>query len=286
MGFDYSHPVYRAARAKAIKRSGGVCQLCGQRDATEAHHWAINYPAEVDTTANDLTALCAICHEIATTIRRFHGDVWNFKAKFQETIAECFTSSESKGFPPSSCTARPESTRYSPSTSRRRRSPESAAATGPQPTTPGSGNSKPSGPSGSIPTTGLPSRPAALRAVIETGARKLKQGPQVREGLVVTDTSFEYDETRYGSTLAKLSKSTQYTVPVVVQRNRIMRTRAMFDLPWAVEFWVDGDDELVSAEQLESWLDIGGRRIGLGDWRPEKSGQFGRFKMVSMVHNV
>ena len=27
--------------------------------------------------------------------------------------------------------------------------------------------------------------PAALRAVIETGARKLKQGPQVREGLIV-----------------------------------------------------------------------------------------------------
>ena len=121
---------------------------------------------------------------------------------------------------------------------------------------------------------------AAIRAVIETGARKLKQGPQVREGLVITETSFEYDEAKYGKTLAKLSKSTQFTISVVVQRSRIMRTRAMFELPWACEFEIDGDDELVSQEHLERWLDIAGRRIGLGDWRPEKSGTYGRFKLV------
>ena len=121
---------------------------------------------------------------------------------------------------------------------------------------------------------------AAIRAVIETGARKLKQGPMVREGLVVTETAFEYDEGKYGGTLAELAKTTQYSVPVVVQRNRIMRTRAMFDLPWACEFELDGDDELVSTEHLERWLDIAGRRIGLGDWRPEKSGTFGRFRLV------
>ena len=122
---------------------------------------------------------------------------------------------------------------------------------------------------------------AALRSVIETGARKLKQGPQVREGLMVTGTTFEYDEARYGKTLKRLSKSAQYTVSVVVQRNRILRTRAMFDLPWACEFTVDGDDELVSTEHLERWLDIAGRRIGIGDWRPEKSGTYGRFKLAA-----
>ena len=122
---------------------------------------------------------------------------------------------------------------------------------------------------------------AALRSVIETGARKLKQGPQVREGLMVTGTTFEYDEARYGKTLKKLSKSVQHTVSVVVQRSRILRTRAMFDLPWACEFEIDGDDELVSTEHLERWLDIAGRRIGIGDWRPEKSGTYGRFKLAA-----
>ena len=130
---------------------------------------------------------------------------------------------------------------------------------------------------------GQPTIPAsAVRSVIETGARKLKMGPQVREGLIVTDTEFEYDEATYGTTLDELAKSTQHTVPVVLQRNRILRTRAKFDLPWACEFAVDGDDELVSTEHLGRWLDIAGRRIGLGDWRPEKSGVYGRFAMASI----
>ena len=34
---------------------------------------------------------------------------------------------------------------------------------------------------------------------------------------------------------------------------------------------------------LEKWLDIGGQRIGLGDWRPGKSGgDYGRFELVSI----
>ena len=123
---------------------------------------------------------------------------------------------------------------------------------------------------------------AALRAVLETGARKLKQGPQVREGLVVTSASFDYNKERYGVDLDVLQKSVQFTTSVVVQRNRVIRTRAKFDLPWSCTFDVDVDDELVDESKLRQWLDIGGRRIGLGDWRPEKSGEFGRFKLVSI----
>ena len=126
---------------------------------------------------------------------------------------------------------------------------------------------------------GRPTLPAAaLRAVIETGARKSKQGPQVREGLVVESVeAFNYDAGRYGTTVEELGKSTQFTVPVVVQRARILRTRAMFELPWSVVCTVDADDELIDQQQLTGWLDVAGRRIGLCDWRPEKSGQYGRF---------
>ena len=122
----------------------------------------------------------------------------------------------------------------------------------------------------------------AIRSVIETGARKLKQGPQVREGLAVIDTSFTYDVRVYGESLDELSKTCQFTVPVVVQRSRVLRTRAKFDVPWACDFTLSVDDELVQREWLERWLDIGGRRIGLGDWRPEKSGQYGRFTVSSI----
>ena len=46
---------------------------------------------------------------------------------------------------------------------------------------------------------GKPSLPAAaLRAMIEAGARKLKKGTLVREGLLVERVSFGYDVGRYG----------------------------------------------------------------------------------------
>ena len=119
---------------------------------------------------------------------------------------------------------------------------------------------------------------SAFRSCIETAARKLKQGTQVREGLVVlSDGLLQYDEARYGKTLAELCNTTQFTVPVVVQRARLLRTRPLFEPPWSATFRIDVDTELVDKTQLETWLDIAGRRIGLGDWRPEKSGMYGTF---------
>ena len=119
--------------------------------------------------------------------------------------------------------------------------------------------------------------PTAIRAAIEAGARKRKQGPQVRGGLMVLSTSFKYDQETYGTCIEELGRSTQYTVPVVVNRSRILRTRAKFDPEWSCTFEVDVDDEQIDLGQLLEWLDIAGRQIGLGDWRPEKSGMFGRF---------
>ena len=132
---------------------------------------------------------------------------------------------------------------------------------------------------------GKPTLPeAALRAMIEASARKVKQGPQVREGLLIEWVSFCYDAERYGETLEKLVQTTQFTVPVVVYGKRIPRTRARFDCPWLVVGVADVDEELVDKTQLTAWLAVGGRRIGLGDWRPEKQGGvFGRFDVEDVI---
>ena len=126
---------------------------------------------------------------------------------------------------------------------------------------------------------GEPTLPeAALRAMIEAAARKLKQGPQVREGLLIEQVAFSYDVKRYGDELDKLALTTQFTVPAVLSGRRFPRTRAKFDCPWSVVGVADVDEELVDRAQLTAWLALGGRRIGLGDWRPEKKGGvFGRF---------
>lgn len=127
--------------------------------------------------------------------------------------------------------------------------------------------------------------PAAIRKVIENAARKLKDGPQVREGLLVMpDVEFKWDE-KLGKTLKKLSKTVQFTVPVVRNRgNRVLATRAKFD-EWSVAFTVEVDEELVDQGKLVKWLDIAGRRIGLGDWRPHLGGTYGRF-IVESVREV
>ena len=53
--------------------------------------------------------------------------------------------------------------------------------------------------------------------------------------------------------------------------------------PWLVVGVADVDEELVDKTQLTAWLAVGGRRIGLGDWRPEKSGVFGRFDVAGVI---
>ena len=119
----------------------------------------------------------------------------------------------------------------------------------------------------------------AFRTAIETAAKKYKQGSNVREGLTVLGAEFVYDTERYGSTLAELGQTTQFVTGVVVQRSRVLRTRAKFDLPWQATFLLDIDPDLVDEQKLAAWCEIAGQRIGIGDWRPEKSGHYGRFSV-------
>ena len=130
---------------------------------------------------------------------------------------------------------------------------------------------------------GRPTIPtSAIRSCIEQAARKSKEGPSVREGLCIVSSEFIYDVKRYGETLDEIIKNCQHQAKVSVGRSSITRTRAEFDLPWSASFIADIDEELVDKNKLEKWLDIAGRRIGIGDWRPAKSGVHGRFECVSI----
>ena len=277
-------PNYRLARSKAFARSGGLCQACGLAQATEAHHW--RYVCDEEVTSDDLTAVCGVCHLMLTTLRRqiLRGaNRFELQHKIEEAIAECSTESQSVGLVQSSITTgQPGLTTRSPVS---REIAAIAAKRGGNRTEADEDRLRELECQRAlwIDEGGAPTIPAtAIRATIEGGARKRKQGPQVRGGLVVLNTCFEYDMDRYGETIDELGKQAQFVVPVVVQRNRILRTRAKFDPPWSCTFEVDVDEELVDKSQLLEWLGIAGRQIGLGDWRPEKSGTFGRFNVSSI----
>ena len=89
MAYNYRHPQYLRSRRESLDRSSGICQFCGQREATDVHHWATEYGPEEEVTPEDLTALCQPCHEFATEMRRFvrvGGSIHQFRRAFSAAM--------------------------------------------------------------------------------------------------------------------------------------------------------------------------------------------------------
>jgi hypothetical protein len=61
-----------------------------------------------------------------------------------------------------------------------------------------------------------------------------------------------------------------------------IRYRAEF-LEWKAELIVEYNARAVSAEQVFNLLSVAGFSVGIGDWRPEKNGSHGRFKVVGQA---
>lgn len=69
-------------------------------------------------------------------------------------------------------------------------------------------------------------------------------------------------------------------VTIPSTKGRIMRHRPRFD-HWSASFTLEIDDTLLPLELANQLLHDAGRKIGVGDYRPEKSGPFGRFQITS-----
>jgi len=61
-------------------------------------------------------------------------------------------------------------------------------------------------------------------------------------------------------------------------KGRIMRYRPMFK-EWVLQFHITFEDE-IPAEVIKEALEIAGKYVGIGDWRPQKKGKFGKFQVV------
>jgi len=62
-------------------------------------------------------------------------------------------------------------------------------------------------------------------------------------------------------------------------KGRIMRYRPMFK-NWKLVFNLTFEEE-IPADALKEALEIAGKYVGIGDWRPEKKGKFGKFQVTS-----
>jgi hypothetical protein len=67
---------------------------------------------------------------------------------------------------------------------------------------------------------------------------------------------------------------------VVIQRQRVVKARPKFPV-WKLNFTLVYNEEIIGDVNLiRSILDDAGQRIGLLDFRPQKSGEFGQFKVT------
>ena len=132
-----------------------------------------------------------------------------------------------------------------------------------------------------------------LHACIYAAAKRRKEGPVFAGNTIVEKCSLLVLDAPEGDwnfeTLWEISQDPEDERSWVDRRSvrvgtsRVQRTRAVFRA-WAVEATVLFEDSPVTGKasvdigHLEVWLKIAGANIGLGDFRPQKGGVFGRFE--------
>ena len=112
----------------------------------------------------------------------------------------------------------------------------------------------------------------------QRGSRKsLKYIPAGRSFWCSTKSSLLLD--REGNRLTTFEVDSR---PVVIPstKGRIMRHRPRLNT-WGLEVSLEVDQTMIESETIHQLLEEGGRRLGLGDYRPERGGPFGRFSVVS-----
>ena len=119
----------------------------------------------------------------------------------------------------------------------------------------------------------------SIKAALIGGAKKEKNGPQARGGTFIYEAPvLQHDESHKDiEGLWGDGKSRNvHRASVKVMSSRVMRTRPQFH-NWCADVVVHYDTTQAHESDVVRWLETAGRIIGIGDWRPEKSGNFGRF---------
>jgi len=112
-----------------------------------------------------------------------------------------------------------------------------------------------------------------IEATFLNGAKKRKRGQQAKAG-IYCDKNFPLLHNGKGGDLKNMWESGDYkfSVPVVVQRSRVIRTRPKFD-GWSAVIEINYDEKLLNPSEVLDILTVCGEQVGLCDWRPK----FGRF---------
>lgn len=124
-----------------------------------------------------------------------------------------------------------------------------------------------------------------IKGAIQTVASDYKL-PGTRKSVksVAGGAIIPVNEKAYFSEGYKLPQIEIDSRPCVVQRARIMRHRARLE-SWTLAFALEIDNEILEVTNVHQILSDAGRRAGIGDFRPQRGGPFGRFQVVEWKEN-
>lgn len=118
-----------------------------------------------------------------------------------------------------------------------------------------------------------------VKAVLIAGATKFKAGPKMKGGVLVNGSKckLEYDGPRDTKGMWDDGRFA-YRKTVVVSRARVMRTRPIFP-QWSFVADLAYDTEVMDKAEIVRAAQLAGQLCGIGDYRVEKGGEFGRFEV-------
>jgi len=120
---------------------------------------------------------------------------------------------------------------------------------------------------------GCPCIPAEnIEATLIEGAKKIRRGMDAKAGLFVLEHStILYDGPKDPEALWN-TDAFRSRVSAKVQKNRVMRTRPIFNV-WSIDVHCDFEDSLLNQNDVIEFARNAGSMVGVGDWRP----RHGRF---------
>ena len=120
---------------------------------------------------------------------------------------------------------------------------------------------------------------ANIKSCIVDAAKLNKLGVEVKRSLIVIDETvpLQYEGPKTPDGLLEDSRFV-LAKSVVVGQSRLMRHRPRFPAGWKLSVIVEVDDTRINLDELKNIMSNAGRYIGLGDWRPNKGGTYGRFQ--------
>lgn len=126
--------------------------------------------------------------------------------------------------------------------------------------------------------TGRPTIPIEnVHSCLYASAKRRREGPLFAGSLAVTSARFEYDGPDEPDALWKEQEKFVDRRSVKVGTSRVFRTRPIFPA-WSLTVTAEHDPEVADLFHIRQWAVIAGARIGLGDYRPQRGGLFGRFE--------